>query len=335
MRRQSIRLVLANRSHSAKQQTLRHHYVENDVQNNSQYDDEIDLRELFGVFWAGKVKIIAITAVFAIVSVIYALSVPNQYKATALLAPAHQHSGGLSGALGQLGGFASLAGVSLGGGESSEAQVAQEIMKSWSFIEGFIKSNDLAVEVYAAEGWSKGSNELKIDDDLYDTSKNQWLIRDNDTGEPRPPTSWVLFKKFSEIFSVSEDKQSGLVSVSMEYYSPQITKQWVDMYVAAINKHMQERQVVKVTNNIEYLQAQIEKTSITEMQEVFYTIIEEQIKNKMLAEASPDYAFVALSTSMVPEEKSQPKRALICILGTLLGGMLSVLFVLVIHYGRK
>jgi LPS O-antigen subunit length determinant protein (WzzB/FepE family) len=34
----------------------------------------------------------------------------------------------------------------------------------------------------------------------------------------------------------------------------------------------------------------------------------------------------------VPEEKSQPKRALICILGTLLGGMLAVLLVLVRHY---
>ncbi len=70
------------------------------------------------------------------------------------------------------------------------------------------------------------------------------------------------------------------------------------------------------------------------MQEVFYTIIEEQIKSKMLAEASPDYAFLAVSPSMVPEEKSQPKRALICILGTLLGGMLSVLWLLVMHYAR-
>jgi len=93
--------------------------------------------------------------------------------------------------------------------------------------------------------------------------------------------------------------------------------------------------MAKVTRNIEYLEAQIKKTNIAEMQEVFYTIIEEQIKSKMLAEASPDYAFVAVSPSMVPEEKSQPKRALICILGTLLGGMLSVLWVLVMHYGRK
>lgn len=98
---------------------------------------------------------------------------------------------------------------------------------------------------------------------------------------------------------------------------------------------LQERQIDKVSRNIEYLENQIEKTPIAEMQEVFYTIIEEQIKSKMLAEASPDYAFSAVSPSMVPEEKSQPKRALICILGTLLGAMLSVLWVLVAHYARK
>ena len=308
--------------------------MENNTQISDQYDDEIDLRELFSVLWAGKVKIIAITAVFAVASVIYALSVPNQYKATALLAPAQSDGGGLSGALGQLGGLASLAGVSIGGGESSESQIAQEIMKSWSFVEGFIADNDLAVEVYAAEGWSKGSNELQINQETYDSEDNQWLIED-EFGVVGPPSSWALFKAFSGRVAVSEDKKSGLVSVSIEYYSPQIAKQWLDLYISAINKHMQARQVEKVSNNISYLEAQIGKTSIAEMREVFYTIIEEQTKNKMVAEASPDYAFVAVSPSMVPEEKSQPKRALICILGTLLGGMLSVLLVLVMHYARK
>ena len=300
----------------------------------NQYDDEIDLRELFGVLWAGKIKIIAITAVFAIASIIYALSVPNQYKATALLAPAQSGGGGLSGALGQLGGLASLAGVSLGGGESGEAQIAQEIMKSWSYIEGFIADNNIAVEVYAAEGWSKGSNTLEINNDAYDVEANKWLVED-ESGAIGAPSSWQLFESFSEMLSVSEDKKSGLVSVSIEYYSPQIAKQWVDMYIESINRFMQQRQIDKVTRNINYLQEQIEKTAIAEMQEVFYTIIEEQTKNKMLAEASPDYVFVAVGPSMVPELKSQPKRALICILGTLLGGMLSVLLVLIMHYAKK
>jgi len=307
--------------------------LDNNSGSANEFEDEIDLRELFGVLWSGKIKIIAITAIFAVGSVFYALSIPNQYKATALLAPAQSDGGGLSSALGQLGGLASLAGVNIGGGESSESQIAQEIMKSWSFVEKFISDNDLEVEVYAAEGWSKDSDELYINQDAYDSESGEWLTEDS-SGNVAPPTSWQLFETFSGMLSVSEDKKSGLVSVSIEYYSPQVAKEWLDSYISAINEHMQARQVAKVSNNIDYLKAQIDKTSIAEMREVFYTIIEEQTKNKMVAEASPDYAFVAVSPSMVPEEKSQPKRALICILGTLLGGMLSVLLVLVGHYAR-
>ena len=308
--------------------------MENDIQNNTQYDDEIDLRELFGVLLAGSRKIIAITAVFAFVSVIYALSVPNQYKATVLLSPAQSESSGLSGALSQLGGLASLAGVSMGGSASTEGQIAQEIMKSWSFIDGFIAKNNIAVEVYAAEGWNKGSDALEIDNDAYDVQANEWLIED-ETGAKGPPSSWELFNAFNQKLRISEDKKSGLVSVSIEYYSPLIAKQWVDMYVESINRLMQQRQVDKVSRNIEYLQQQVDKTSISEMRDVFYSIIEEQTKNKMIAEASPDYAFVAVGPSMVPKQKSQPQRALICILGTFLGGMLSIVLVLVMHYARK
>ncbi len=308
--------------------------MEKNIQISNQYEDEIDLRELFTVLWAGKVMIVAITVVFAITAVIYALSVPNQYKATTLLVPSQSDGGGLSGALGQLGGLASLAGVSIGGGESSESQVAQEIMKSWSFVEHFIVDNDLAVEIYAAKGWNKASGELIIDQDIYDTETKTWLY-ENDFDVVGPPSSWKLFESFSKRLKVSEDKKSGLISVAIEYYSPQVAKQWLDLYISSINKHMQERQMEKVSRNIQYLENQIEKTEIAEMQEVFYTIIEEQLKSKMLAEASPNYVFTEVSPSMVPEEKSQPKRALICILGVLLGGMLSVLLVLVLHYARK
>ena len=308
--------------------------MENNIENDTHYDDEIDLRELFEVLWTEKLKIIAITAVFSFVSVIYALSVPNQYTATTQLVSAQTGGSDLSGALGQLGGLARMAGVSIGRGESSEGQIAQEIMKSWSFIEGFIAENNIALEVYAVDGWSEGSNELQIDEDVYDTENKQWLF-ENESGVTGPPSSWELFEAFSERLEVTEDRRSGLVYVSIKYYSPQIAKQWLDMYVAAINSHMQERQVKRVTNNINYLQAQIEQTSVAEMREVFYKIIEEQTKNKMLAEASPEYAFVAVSPSMVPAKKSEPQRAIICILGALMGGLFSVLLVLVMHYIRK
>jgi uncharacterized protein involved in exopolysaccharide biosynthesis len=310
--------------------------VQNEIQTAQLYDDEIDLRELFSVLWAGKKLIVAITALFAIVSVIYALSIANEYKASAVVAPAGSGGSSLGKMAGQLGGLASLAGINIGGGESDETQEAMEIMQSWGFIEEFIQSNHLQVPVYAAEGWDKASNRLKLNDDLYDAESKRWLIEGDESGAggTRPPSSWELYKEFQGRVSVSQDKKSGLINISIEYYSPLIAKQWVDLFVSSINDYMRARKLEQVNRNIEYLTAQIEKTAIAEMREVFYQLVEEQTKSKMLAEASPEYAFVTVSKAMVPEEKSKPKRALICILGTLLGGMLSVLLVLIRHYGR-
>jgi uncharacterized protein involved in exopolysaccharide biosynthesis len=307
-------------------------FVSNQNQIAPAYDDEIDLKELFNVLWAAKKLILGITSVFAVVSVIYALSLPNQYKASALLAPAQQQSGGLSGALGDLGGLAALAGVNIGGGDGGEAQIAQEIIRSWGFLAKFVEENDLAVEVFAADGWSKEKNQLSIDNDLYDIEENLW-VRNPPSGKTANPTSWELYEEFLEKVSISTDKKTGLISLTVEYFSPYIAKQWVEQLVVSINHHMQQRKLQMVNTNIEYLEAQIQKTSIAGMREVFYTIIEEQVKSKMLAEASPEYVFVTVSPAMVPEEKSQPKRALICILGVLLGGMLSVAFVLIRYYG--
>jgi uncharacterized protein involved in exopolysaccharide biosynthesis len=289
--------------------------------------DEIALGKLFVVVWEQKITVIVVSLIFAFAASIYAISIPNQYTATVVLAPSQSESGGLSGALGQLGGLASLAGVNIGSNESSEAQIAQQIMISWDFIDKFIRKNKLEKEIYAVNGWDSESNLLVLNERVYDVVNKSWVIRDGDI--VRAPTSWELYKAFREMLNVVEDKKTGLVSVSIEYYSPLLAKAWLDMYLRSINIHMQQRQIVKVTRNIAYLEKQIEKTSIAEMQGVFYTIIEGQIKSKMLAEASPDYTFATVNPSMVPEEKSKPQRALLVILCFIFGAILSLAWVLI------
>lgn len=49
----------------------------------------------------------------------------------------------------------------------------------------------------------------------------------------------------------------------------------------------------------------------------------------MFAEVRDEYVFKTIDPALAPEEKAKPKRALICVLGTLLGGMLGVAIVLV------
>ncbi|MEP7938329.1 Wzz/FepE/Etk N-terminal domain-containing protein, partial [Vibrio parahaemolyticus] len=58
--------------------------------NPQQGGDEIDLRELFKALWKGKWIIIATTFIFAIGSVLYALSLPNIYKVHELDNPKEQ-----------------------------------------------------------------------------------------------------------------------------------------------------------------------------------------------------------------------------------------------------
>jgi len=298
-------------------------------------DDEIDLRELWNIIWQGRWLIIAITSVFAVISVIVALSLPNEYKSTAILAPASSSSSSsLSTLAGQFGGLASLAGVNLGaGGAEDKSVVAMEIIKTWGFLEKFIYENNIEVEVFAAEGWNKAKNELVIDDDLYDVNTQKW-VRDFDPaeGQKAKPSSWELFEIIDEKISVSQDKKTGIINISVEYYSPQIAKEWVDKLVKAINAHMQKQDKEEATNSIGYLNKKIQETNVADMQTVFYQLIEEQTKTLMLAEVSDEYVFKTVSEAKAAEEKSKPKRALICVLGVMLGGMLSVIFVFLRHY---
>jgi LPS O-antigen subunit length determinant protein (WzzB/FepE family) len=297
-------------------------------------NNEIDLRDLFLAVWLDRVRILIVTLLFIAAAVIYSLSLQDQYKATILLAPAQSEANALTSSAGQLGGLASLAGLGIGSGKSSEAQIAIKIMQSWSFIENFIEKNEIAVALFAAEGYNDDSNALLINPDLYDTTSERWMFDDKD-GNPGSPSSWELYQMFSDRLLVSQDRNTGLVTVEIEFYSAKLATEWLVEYVESINAYMQHRQIDKVTKNIAYLETQIAKTSISEMEEVFYMIIEDQIKSKMLAEASPEYVFVIVSPSMVPEVKSQPQRALIVVLGGIMGGMLSVLFSLVMHYAKK
>ncbi|MDG1693874.1 MAG: Wzz/FepE/Etk N-terminal domain-containing protein [Porticoccaceae bacterium] len=296
------------------------------------YDDEIDLRELFSVLWSSRLLILLISLTFTSVSLVYALITPNQYQATTLLAPAQQNTGSISSALSQFGGLASLAGISLGDGQDEDTRIALEVMQSRSFIEQFIKQSGIVVEIMAAKSWDIDAKRLVIDKNIFDTQTRRWT-RTPPPGREANPSSWEAYKVFSEdMLSVSEDKKTGLVTLSIEYFSPYMAKQWVENYILAINLYLQERKLERIEKNIKYLKEQITTTSVVEMREIFFTLIEEQIKSKMLVEASPEYAFTVVGEVMLPEEKSQPKRALIVVLGMLLGAILSICLVLLRYY---
>ncbi|OUJ21390.1 LPS O-antigen length regulator, partial [Vibrio parahaemolyticus] len=173
------------------------------------------------------------------------------------------------------------------------------------------------------------------DEELYNLNTGEW-VREAKGLRGATPTSQEAFEVFSkEILGISQDKESGLYTISIKHYSPYVAQQWVNWLIDDINRVMRERTITETSQNLAYLNTQLQKTAVADMQSTFYKLIEEQTKNLMLAEVQEEFIFKVVDPAVVPELKDGPKRALICVLGTLLGGMLGVAIVLIRFAFRK
>jgi len=47
-------------------------------------------------------------------------------------------------------------------------------------------------------------------------------------GETAAPNGWELYKAFRHRLTVEQDKTTGLITISVEFYSPILGKAWVD-----------------------------------------------------------------------------------------------------------
>ena len=243
-------------------------------------------------------------------------------------------SSGLSGLAGQFGGLAGLAGIDLGGGEASKTQIALETLKSRSFFAEYMYEDSL-VALMAAEGWDRESGKIIVNEEIYDPSSQKWT-RDAQLPFKKKPSVQEAYEEFiSNHLVVAEDKKTSFVSLKVKHYSATVARDWVLAIIGGIEASVREKEVREAERSILFLKAESSENSLISLNEVFASLIEEQTKKIVLANASKEYVFEVIEPPVVAELKSEPKRALICILGTLLSGMLSVLYVLIKHYAFK
>lgn len=294
-------------------------------------DDEIDLRELFGVIWRGKWIIILCTVLAAGIAVAVALKMPNIYRSEALVSPVNAENGGLGGLASKYGALAGLAGISLPSGGSDKTTLGLEIMKSRQFFETFNAQHDILVPLMATQGWDAATGELLINPEVYDVGSGKWL-REAKPPRGSEPSLQEAHAVFLSMLSTTQDKASGFVTIAIEHQSPVVAQQWVEWLVEDINEALRSQDLAQAERSIAYLEDQIRSTALAELQAGFFDLIQSQIETMMLAKATPEYLFKTIDPAVVPELKVKPKRSLIVALGVLLGGMLGVLLVLIRHY---
>ena len=293
---------------------------------------EINVSLLIKELWAKKLFIVSLTSIAAIISVLYSLSIPNVYRSQALLAPAGNQSQDISSSLGGLSSLAGFAGISLPGTNDSKKQEALAILNSHQFIEEFIIKHDLVVPIMAATGWDKDSNQLIINEDLYDVERKIWKKKD---GKDLKPSIQETVRSFREMVSSLNDKRTGYTQIYADTFSPSMSKDWVDWLIADLNKYIMEVDLKRAENSLEYLNSQINQTAIPELKQVMAQLIKSEQKTIMLSQSSPEYVFKILDKPIIPDLKLKPKRAIICIVGTISGFIITLLITIVLIFRKK
>ena len=263
--------------------------------------EDIDLIALFKVVWVGKWKIIFVTGIAAILSVFYALSLPNIYKSEVLLTTvgASSGGGGSFGGLGGLGGLASLAGVSLGSKGVDDVTLGLATLKSRIFLTDFIARRDILVPLMALESWDDGK--IEINDKAYDLAKKAWRIK--------KPGSQAAYSAFMGKFSSSKDKSSGLITLSITSQSPVLAQQWVTWLVEDLNGSIRDREVEEAKRAVAFLEEELKSTVAMDMRAMFFRLIQQQTETIMLANVKKDYLFRIVDPAIIPEIKSSPSRS--------------------------
>jgi uncharacterized protein involved in exopolysaccharide biosynthesis len=271
-------------------------------------DEQIlNLRELFAKLWARRWWIVASVVLAVVVAAVIAFTMTRKYRAAVVVVPtaADRNALGGMGGLGQLGGLASLAGINLGTG-NTETEEGIAVLKSRAFTEKFIQDHNL-MPVLFAERW--------------DATAGKW----REGG--RPPTPAKAFKYFNtKIRSVVQDKKTGLITLLVTWRDREQAAQWANEMVQRLNMEMRSRAIANTNASLGFLEKELEGTAAVATRDAISRLIEAQVKQRMLANVTQEYAFRVVDRAMPPDADDSvgPGKLVVLIAGAMAGFALGV-----------
>ncbi len=322
----------------------------------------IDFGAFFKILWKEKIWVIIITILFTILGIVYALSLREEYISSGKILPEYQSK---SGGIGQLAGLASLAGVDIGsgasgGGDAIRPDLYPDVLKSTPFFLELFK-----IKVKTKENkeilFSQFYDQYVLDNKIKEENKKLNFPANNQYIAVSYQTENNL-KDLRERINASIDKKTGLLTVtvkmpdpvvatlitrySMEYLTNYITnyrtekaKQDLDFLAerldAAKGKYY-NNQAKKAQYSDQYQLSMMKLQSADLQRErieseykissTFYNTLLQKYEEAKLKIQQETPVLKVLEPPVVPNKKSEPKKAIIAIISAFLGGIFGIVF---------
>lgn len=281
------------------------HPITNQSTSEMREGQTLSFWQLSLLIW--KRKWVIVSSIFGCLSIaaLIAFTFTPVYRASVLAAPVTDTGQtGLAGLVGQFSGLAGLAGISPAAGGSPMETIAQ--LQSQQFISDFIKNENLLPILFADE---------------WDAEGDRWR-----SGKEVPTLEDAYRLFIEEVLQVDRDRDSGLVTVSIEWSDPQLAAKWANSLVAILNEETRKKAIQEATTNLDYLKQQLANNPVNEVQAAIYKLIENQMNAIVVATGRSQYAVKVLGAAISPDADHfvRPKRVLMIVFGGIAGLMIGV-----------
>jgi uncharacterized protein involved in exopolysaccharide biosynthesis len=276
-------------------------------------EDEIDLLELIRTLLQAWKTIVGITILCTGLALAYALNAPEVFKAETLLAPAQEDETAASSLLNKFGGLVAIAGVK----DKSSSFMSRVLgtLQSKQFLESFILEHNLLEQIFS---------------DQWNPVTKKWIPRKDGTTINISDGIGLL----SGCISCEEDKSNSLYTVSVLLNEPHLAALICNKIVLSLNSKFRERAIERALLKEEYLKEELSKTSLSDMKNVLYTMLQAEKQKAMLANITKNAAFEVIDPA-VSGSIIKPKRKLIVALGGVCGGFLGIFAVFFAQFLQK
>jgi uncharacterized protein involved in exopolysaccharide biosynthesis len=243
----------------------------------------------------------------------YAFLSTPVYRGVVKLMPRENDSpgGALQSVLGQFGGLASMAGLSMG---SVNEQEALELLRSRNLFTLFANEQNLMPILFQSS---------------WDASAHRWR-----TGLKHVPTMDDAWLRFDGIRRVSEDNKTQLITLEVTWRDRQLAAGWANELARLANEELRQRALRETAASIASYQEQLARTDTVELRQSISKLMEVQFNRSAMAKSRLDYALTVIDPAFVSDPKHfvAPRRFLLLLISGPLGLFLAACAVLIAEF---
>jgi uncharacterized protein involved in exopolysaccharide biosynthesis len=186
------------------------------------------------------------------------------------------------------------------------------------FLYKFLQDNNM-IQVLFEKDWNQEQQRWEV------KGLRRWIYGDT-------ISVWDGYSKLTDILTISTDEGTGITTLSVKWTDPKLAAEWANKIVDTANQQLREHAIKESEAVLAQLQAQLRRTSVLELQQALYGLMQTQMSRVIAAQVHPEFALKVLDRAVEPEDQAIPYLQLILVMVGLFLGLIIALSIVLLLY---